>query len=189
MCKTVRSPFVATRSSDSQSEHVGISTMLPVRLVKCLIRDQNRLQTHARQMLRQSSGNGLFGVLQLKKIWVSNGTLPVIIWLGNMLKSAVEEVAARSRRTRDGTAAQPWSHLRRTHYSRQVCDIWVSRSDKSEDYCLLGFDTLWPGRNSSLLDENMRSASSSVFLQNEATGSSENIVKVTFYMTGKLHQN
>jgi len=61
MCKSVRSPFVTTWSSDSQSEHVGISTMLPVRLVKCLIRDQNRLQTHTRQMLRQSSGNGSFG--------------------------------------------------------------------------------------------------------------------------------
>jgi len=41
-----------------QSEHVGISTMLPVRLVRFLIRDQNMLQTHARQMLRESSGNG-----------------------------------------------------------------------------------------------------------------------------------
>jgi hypothetical protein len=42
---------------------------------------------------------------------------------------------------------------------------------------------LWPGRNSSLLNENMLSSSSSVFLQNDAAGSSENIVKVNFYMT------
>jgi hypothetical protein len=41
---------------------------------------------------------------------------------------------------------------------------------------------LWFGRNSSLLNENMLS-SSSVFLQNDAAGSSENIVKVNFYIT------
>jgi len=99
-----------------------------------------------------------------------------------MLNSAVGEVAARSRRTRNSTGAQSWLHLRHTHYSRKVFDIWVSRSDRSEDYRLLGCDTLWLGRNSSLLNENMLS-SSSVFLQNDAAGSSENIVKVNFYIT------
>jgi hypothetical protein len=44
---------------------------------------------------------------------------------------------------------------------------------------------LWPGRNSALLHENIFSASSLVFLQNEAAGSSENIITVTFYMTMK----
>jgi hypothetical protein len=42
---------------------------------------------------------------------------------------------------------------------------------------------LWHGRNSSLLNEN-RLSSSSVLMQNDAAGSSENIVKVNF-----LHDN
>lgn len=152
MCISVRWPCVTTWTSDSQSEHVGITTMPSVRLVKCLIRDKNRLQTQATQMLRQPSGNDYLVAHSSKKIRESNGALPVIIWLGNMLKSEVGKVAASSRRTRDlSTAAQSCSRLSHTHNSRKVCDIWVSRIGKSEDYRLLGCDTLWPDRNSSLL--------------------------------------